>query len=63
MTQGPRNKSIPPFVREVVVIMEREGYEVAISYKQMIIWGITAVLLVAFWYLVSKTALDRKSVV
>jgi branched-chain amino acid transport system permease protein len=59
VTQGPRNKSIPPFVREVIVIMERDGYEVAISYKQMIIWSITAVLLLAFWYLVSKTALGR----
>jgi branched-chain amino acid transport system permease protein len=59
VTQGPRNKAIPPFVREVIVIMERDGYEVAISYKQLIIWSITAVLLLAFWYLVSKTALGR----
>ena len=59
VTQGPRNKSIPPFVREVIVIMERDGYEVAISYKQLIIWSITAALLVAFWYLVSRTALGR----
>jgi branched-chain amino acid transport system permease protein len=59
VTQGPRNKPIPPFVREVIVIMERDGYEVAISYKQLIIWGITALLLVAFWYLVSRTALGR----
>src|SRR6185369_9070030 len=47
VTQGPRNKSIPPFVREVIVIMERDGYEVAVSYKQLIIWSITAALLVA----------------
>ncbi|MBV8836258.1 MAG: branched-chain amino acid ABC transporter permease LivH, partial [Alphaproteobacteria bacterium] len=59
VTQGPRNKAIPPIVREVIVIMEREGYEVAISYKQLIIWGITAVLLVCFWYLVTKTSLGR----
>jgi branched-chain amino acid transport system permease protein len=59
VTQGPRNKAIPPFVREVIVIMERDGYEVAISYKQLIIWSITAALLLAFWYLVSKTALGR----
>jgi len=59
VTQGPRNKSIPPFVREVIVIMERDGYEVAISYKQLIIWSITAALLLAFWYLVTKTALGR----
>src|SRR6201986_3146299 len=30
VAQGPRNKSIPPLVRDVIVIMEREGYEVAI---------------------------------
>jgi branched-chain amino acid transport system permease protein len=59
VTQGPRNKSIPPFVREVIVIMERDGYEVAVSYKQLIIWGITAFLLLCFWYLVSKTSLGR----
>jgi len=59
VTQGPRNKSIPPFVREVIVIMERDGYEVAVSYKQIIIWSITALLLIAFWYLVSKTSLGR----
>src|SRR6185436_5135578 len=59
VTQGPRNKSIPPFVREVIVIMERDGYEVAISYKQLIIWVVTAVLLLCFWYLVTKTRLGR----
>src|SRR5712671_7326202 len=52
VAQGPRNKSIPPFVRDVIVIMERDGYEVAVSYKQIIIWSITALLLIAFWYLV-----------
>ena len=35
------------------------GAEVAISYKQLIIWSITAALLLAFWYLVTKTALGR----
>ncbi len=59
VTQGPRNKSTPPMIRDVIVIMERDGYEVIVSYKQLIIWSITAVLLVAFWYLVSRTALGR----
>ena len=59
VTQGPRNKSVPPLIRDVIVIMERDGYDVTISYKQLIIWGITAVLLVIFWYLVSKTSLGR----
>ena len=59
VTQGPRNKSVPPIIRDVIVIMEGNGYDVTISYKQLIIWGITAVLLLAFWYLVSKTSLGR----
>jgi branched-chain amino acid transport system permease protein len=50
---------VPPIIRDVIVIMEGNGYDVTISYKQLIIWGITAVLLLAFWYLVSKTSLGR----
>jgi branched-chain amino acid transport system permease protein len=59
VTQGPRNKSVPPLLRDVIVVMEGNGYDVTISYRQLIIWSITAVLLVAFWYLVSKTSLGR----
>jgi branched-chain amino acid transport system permease protein len=59
VTQGPRNKSIPPLVRGEYVIMNQHGYAVTLSIKQLIIWGVTAVLLVAFWYLVSKTQLGR----
>ena len=29
------------------------------SYRQLVIWAITALLLVAFWYLVAKTSLGR----
>jgi branched-chain amino acid transport system permease protein len=59
VAQGPRNKSVPPMIRDVFVIMERNGYEVTLSYRQMIIWGVTAVLLVAFWFLVTHTSLGR----
>jgi len=59
VTQGPRNKPIPPLLREVITIMEGNGYDVTISYRQLIIWTITAVLLAAFWYLVTKTSLGR----
>ncbi len=59
VTQGPRNKSVPPIIRDVIVIMEGNGYDVTISYRQLIIWGITAVLLAGFWYLVSRTSLGR----
>ena len=59
VTQGPRNKSVPPLIRDVIVVMEGNGYDVTISYKQLIIWGVTAVLLLGFWYLVAKTSLGR----
>src|SRR5207253_697390 len=42
VTQGPRNKPIPPLLQDVIVIMEGNGYDVTISYRQIIIWFITA---------------------
>ena len=59
VVQGARNKPTPPMVRDVIVLFERNGYAVALSYKQIIIWAVTAVLLGIFWYLVQKTALGR----
>jgi branched-chain amino acid transport system permease protein len=58
VTQGPRNKATEPLLRDVIVLMQGD-YDVTISYRQLIIWVITAVLLAAFWYLVSKTSLGR----
>jgi branched-chain amino acid transport system permease protein len=59
VAQGPRNKSVPPLVQGEFMLMENNGYQVTLSYKQLIIWAITAVLLIAFWYVVSKTSLGR----
>ncbi len=59
VTQGPRNKSIPPMVQGEFVLLNRDNFPVTLSYKQLIIWAITAVLLLAFWYLVAKTPLGR----
>ena len=59
VTQGPRNKSIPPMVQGEFVLLNRDNFPVTLSYKQLIIWGVTAVLLMAFWYLVAKTPLGR----
>jgi len=59
VTQGPRNKSIPPVVQGEFVLLNYDNFPVTLSYKQLIIWGVTAVLLVAFWYLVAKTQLGR----
>jgi branched-chain amino acid transport system permease protein len=59
VTQGPRNKSIPPMVQGEYVLFTQHGYAVTLSIKQLIIWGVTAVLLGCFWYLVTKTRLGR----
>ncbi len=60
VAQGPRNKSIPPIFNEVIVLMaDPDGYDVAVSYKQLVVWGVTAVLLAGFWFVVSSTALGR----
>ena len=60
VVQGARNKPTPPMVRDVIVLWTGEnGYAVALSYKQIIIMLVTAVLLTAFWYLVQRTSLGR----
>jgi branched-chain amino acid transport system permease protein len=61
VAQGPRNKSIPPLVQGEFVVMggDGHGYQVTLSHRQLLIWIVTAVLLAAFWYLVSRTSLGR----
>jgi branched-chain amino acid transport system permease protein len=59
VAQGPTNKSTPPMLREVIVVMSGNGYDVTLSYRQIAIWLVTAVLLGGFWFLVSRTALGR----
>src|ERR1043165_429417 len=59
VSQGPRNKPIPPMVQGEFVLFTQNDYAVTLSFKQLIIWGVTAVLLAAFWYLVAKTRLGR----
>ncbi|MGH6672692.1 MAG: branched-chain amino acid ABC transporter permease [Xanthobacteraceae bacterium] len=59
VSQGPLNKSIPPIVQGEILLFKGAAYPVSLSYKQLVIWGITSVLLLAFWYLVSRTSLGR----
>jgi branched-chain amino acid transport system permease protein len=59
VAQGPTNKSTPPMLTDVIVLMSGNGYDVTLSYRQIAIWLVTAVLLGGFWFLVSKTALGR----
>src|ERR1700722_4179701 len=59
VAQGPRNKSVPPLVPGELVLMDDNGYQVTLSYKQMIVWVVTALLLLVFWHVVSRTSLGR----
>ena len=59
VAQGPTNKPIPPLFNHVLVLIKGDGNEVNVSYMQIVIWLVTAVLLLAFWFVVSKTALGR----
>lgn len=54
VTQGPRNKPIPPLISQTYQLGG-----ITISLKQIVIFLITAALLVLFWYLVNKTPLGR----
>jgi branched-chain amino acid transport system permease protein len=46
-------------LNEVVVFSTGGGGSIALSYKQLLIIVATAVLLLAFWYVVQKTPLGR----
>ncbi|MCX5516835.1 branched-chain amino acid ABC transporter permease LivH [Kaistia defluvii] len=59
VAQGPRNKPIPPMLSGGIEVMNSNNFAVTLSYKQILIWVVTAVLLAGFWYLVQKTSLGR----
>ncbi len=59
VAQGPRNKSIPPLLQGEFVLMSRPDYQVTLSYRQFLIWVVTAAMLAIFWYVVSRTSLGR----
>ena len=59
VVQGPRNKSVPPVFDHVIHVTQGGAYDVTLSYKQILIVVVTAVLLAGFWYLVKKTPLGR----
>ncbi len=59
VTQGPNNKSIPPVLNKVIALTQGGSYDVTLSYKQILIVAVTAILLAAFWFVVQKTPLGR----
>ena len=54
VSQGPRNKPIPPMITDVYHIGN-----ITVQLKQIVIIIVTAVLLSIFWYIVHKTPLGR----
>jgi branched-chain amino acid transport system permease protein len=58
VVQGPRNKPVPPMLNEVISV-PISGGNVTLSMKQILIFVLTTVLLVAFWAVVQKTRLGR----
>jgi len=54
VTQGPRNKPIPPMISSVYNVAG-----ISISLKQIVIAAVTISLLALFWYIVNKTPLGR----
>ena len=59
VTQGPRNKPVPPMLNDVVTLRQGTDYSLTLSLKQILIMVTTAVLLAAFSFLVQRTALGR----
>ena len=59
VTQGPRNKPVPEILNGVFTFGEASGYTVSLSYKQILIVAVTALLLAAFWYVVQMTSIGR----
>ncbi|HVY20950.1 MAG TPA: branched-chain amino acid ABC transporter permease LivH [Bauldia sp.] len=59
VAQDPRNKPIPPIVRDVFTVYQGPTASVTISLKQIIIVLLTTALLAVFWYVVQKTPLGR----
>ena len=58
VVQGPRNKPVPPMFTDLVHVTDG-ALSVTLSYKQILIMVVTAVLLFGFWFLVQKTSLGR----
>ena len=59
VTQGPRNKPVPEILNGSFTFGAAAGYDVTLSYKQILIVAVTIILLAGFWYVVQKTSIGR----
>lgn len=59
LTQGARVKTLQPVITGGIEVFKGETFTVTISYMQILIISLTIALMIAFWMLISKTALGR----
>jgi branched-chain amino acid transport system permease protein len=61
LLQGARNKAVPPIISGGVELMtSASGFTVKFGYMQMVIMGVTTVLMVGFTLLIARTSLGRQ---
>lgn len=59
ITQGARNKSIPPIIKGGYQLMEKDGFTVTLSNMQILIIVTTLILMTVFSLLIARTSLGR----
>ncbi len=59
LLQGARNKPLEPKITGGLILMEKNGFAVQISYLQILIIVLTLGLMIAFSTLIGKTSLGR----
>ena len=60
LLQGARNKPLQPVIQGGFEILRTESYVVSLSYMQILIIGLTLVLMTGFSLLIARTALGRQ---
>ncbi|MGL4636793.1 MAG: ABC transporter permease subunit [Beijerinckiaceae bacterium] len=59
VSQDARNKPVQSIIDGGITVMKGARFDVVVAYKDILIMGVTALLLLIFWYLVQKTPLGR----
>ena len=60
LTQGARNKSLPPVFDSSLVLWHSDEFSVRIAVTQILIIVVTVVLLLAFTWLITRTSFGRQ---
>ncbi|MBI3900031.1 MAG: branched-chain amino acid ABC transporter permease LivH [Gammaproteobacteria bacterium] len=60
LMQGAHAKPVPPVIRGGFTVYESGGFEVGVSYVQILIWVLTLLLMTAFAFVIARTALGRE---